>query len=237
MRNWGIVISAFYVVVVILLFSYGLILLAEAGDVVTGIPESLEEFLQNFLEGVWAPVLILVVGQILLLFLSVDTSWRRMKPQRHAVVTTSLVGLMVAILALSALFAIGVAYSGDTFLEFVFESWTENLPGSSVLSIVLALVFLIWACWGVLFYTFSKRTSNVVDSAVGWLIKGSVLELLIAVPCHLIVRQREQCCAPYMSAFGIATGIAIMLMAFGPSTLFLYQRKLGDYMDKTPDRD
>ena len=115
------------------------------------------------------------------------------------------------------------------------------LPRPKLSSVLLAIPFLLWIIWGAIFYAYSKRASNVVDSAVNWLIKGSVLELLIAVPSHIIVRQREWCCAQYVSAWGIAAGIAIMLMAFGPSTMFLYKRKFEEYKKRpsepVPDSD
>jgi len=47
------------------------------------------------------------------------------------------------------------------------------------------------------------------------------------VPAHVAARERDDCCAPMFSGFGIASGIALMLMAFGPSVLFLYQDRLG----------
>jgi len=222
MRNWGIVITGFYAVVVIFLFTYGIVLL--------GAPDTIDfKGPGDFLEDPYMaliPILIIVSAQVLLLFLSVDSSWRRMKPQRHVMVTVSLVGFMLTILAVAIVFAIGVAYSGE---DFQLITWLENSPENLQFSVSLAAVALIWASWTAVFYTFSKRASSIVDSAVNWLIKGSVLELLIVVPSHIIVRQRDECSAPFYSAYGIATGIAIMLMAFGPGILFLYRRKFGDY--------
>jgi len=161
-----------------------------------------------------------------LLFLSVDTSWRRMKPQRHMALTAGLVGLMLAILVISVVFAIGSARMGEGFFDYLFAADSEEYW--KMLVAPLAAI-LIWVFWAVMFYVFSKHKSNVIDSAISWLLRGSVLELLIVVPCHLIIRQRNECCAPMISALGIATGIAIMLMAFGPGALLLYQRKLDDY--------
>jgi hypothetical protein len=236
MRNWGILVTAFYVLLVLLLLSYGMVFLAEVGDVMDF---SFDTQMHEVLLVALIPTGVLVCGQILLMFLSVDTSWRRLKPQRHAKVTAALVGLMVGILFLSALLAIGMAHSGDNIdllLEPLFaDTWLDEVSDEAAVSLSLAVGFAIWGFWGVVFYIFSKRTSNVVDSAVGWLIKGSVLELLIAVPCHIIVRQREWCCAQYVSAYGIATGIAVMLMAFGPSALLLYKRKLTDYKNRSPN--
>jgi hypothetical protein len=59
-----------------------------------------------------------------------------------------------------------------------------------------------------------------------WLIKGSVLELLVAVPSHVIVRARHDCCAPDVTGMGIATGLAILLMSLGPGALFLYRERM-----------
>lgn len=238
MRNWGIVVTAFYAVVVLLLLSYGMVFFAEVGDM----PDfTYENQMDEVLMFALIPTAFLVVGQLLLMFLSVDTSWRRLKPQRHAKVTAGLVGLMVAVLFIAALFAIAMAVWGDNvdaaIAPWFDGTWLENLSEISLPVLSFAAIFLLWVFWSIVFYTFSKRASNVVESAVTWLIKGSVLELLVAVPCHVIVRQREWCCAQYVSAWGIATGIAIMLMAFGPSALFLYKRKLAEYKDPLPQTD
>jgi hypothetical protein len=79
---------------------------------------------------------------------------------------------------------------------------------------------------------FLRRSSDPVTRVVSWLLRGSVLELLIAVPCHIIARRRDECSAPQMTSFGIATGIAIMLLSFGPSVLLLYKKRLDEYPRK-----
>jgi hypothetical protein len=75
----------------------------------------------------------------------------------------------------------------------------------------------------------SRNSTNVTARAISWLLKGSVLELLVAVPCHVIVRRRNDCSAPIVTSFGIVTGIAVMLLCFGPSVLFLVKKRLDAY--------
>ena len=60
-----------------------------------------------------------------------------------------------------------------------------------------------------------------------WLIRGSILELLVAVPSHVIVREREYCCAGFITFWGIVTGVSVMLLAFGPAVFFLFAKRFG----------
>lgn len=230
MRNWGLVITGFYILLTVFLFTLGILFMASEDS---GPAHMVDDFISS-LSVTWIVILPMVSAQILLLFLSVDTSWRRMKPQRHMALTAGLVGLMLTILVISVVFAIGSARMGDDFLDSLGPATPEE--NWKLLVEPLAAI-LIWVFWGFMFYLFSKQKSNVVDSAVSWLLRGSVLELLIAVPCHIIVRQRSDCCAPAVSALGIATGIAIMLMSFGPGALLLYKRKLDGYKTKISSPD
>ena len=48
-----------------------------------------------------------------------------------------------------------------------------------------------------------------------------------------LVRRRHDCSAPAVTSFGIVTGVAIMLISFGPSVLFLYQRRLDTHATRS----
>ncbi|PYU02247.1 MAG: hypothetical protein DMG38_00900 [Acidobacteria bacterium] len=115
---------------------------------------------------------------------------------------------------------IGFAVQGEKFGEGAFAS-------------PFLFFGIAWAFWGIVFYLFLRNSSTVVDRIVSWLLRGSVLELLVAVPCHVIVRRRHECSAPMVTSFGIVTGIAIMLLSFGPGVLFLYRKRLDTYASRS----
>jgi hypothetical protein len=164
----------------------------------------------------WVPIAIVLSGQALLLFLSVDASQRRLKPRAHILLSCSVAGVLTALLTFAVIGCLGVAVRGDKFGE-----------GSFANPVVFFIV--LWLFWGILFYLFLRNSSTVVNRIISWLLRGSVLELLIAVPCHVIVRRRHDCSAPIVTSFGITTGIAIMLLSFGPSILLLYKKRLDAY--------
>src|SRR5208282_2385033 len=131
--------------------------------------------------------------------------------------------ILTALLTAASIWSIGFAASGSDFGRTYF-------PRDAT---VLGFCGALWLLWGVLFYLYFRNSSAVVTSLISWLLKGSVLELLIAVPCHVIVRRRGECSAPIVTSFGIVTGIAIMLLSFGPSVLFLYKKRLDAYAPRS----
>jgi hypothetical protein len=82
------------------------------------------------------------------------------------------------------------------------------------------------------FYRYYRKPGARLATGIAWLLRGSVLELLVAVPAHVIVRRRDECCAPTFTGWGIATGIAVMLACFGPGVLVLYQKQMESYRKK-----
>ena len=51
------------------------------------------------------------------------------------------------------------------------------------------------------------------------LIAGSALELVVAVPSHIIVRNRGDCCGGFLTGTGICIGVVVAFISFGPSVL------------------
>jgi hypothetical protein len=214
MRKWGMVVSACYAFILIFFLAPSALPLAGAsGSFLSWLPDLYGAW------GVWLYVCLLVGCQALLLFLSVDTSRRKLKPRRHIAISVLLASFLSAVLAAAAIVSLRSAASRDRFSLPLFG---EN---------VWALIITLWIMWAVIFYLSGRKTDNYVRRFIGFLLRGSVLELLIVVPCHVIVRRRGDCSAPVVTAWGIETGIAIMLLAFGPGVLLLFKKRLESYSD------
>jgi hypothetical protein len=82
----------------------------------------------------------------------------------------------------------------------------------------------LWALWTVVFYRINRDAPamDVVTRQCRYLLKGSILELLVAVPTHIVARMRDYCCAGFWTFLGIAFGVAVMLFSFGPGVFFLF---------------
>ena len=146
-------------------------------------------------------------------------------------------GALLALLALALLLSLLAGIRGDDMeIPLVnfdephpLEDWFDDEEWRIIQIGLLGWLVTLWAVWSVVFYLYLRNVGDLVGRIVSWLLKGSVLELLIAVPCHVFVRHREDCSAPAVTSFGIVTGIAVMLLSFGPSVLFLYKKRLDSY--------
>lgn len=218
MRKWGIVISVVYAAIV-------LVLLVPAAALLAGDKNSLHQIFSNDVFAVygewltWVPIAAVVAGQALLLFLSVDTTQKRLKPRTHLAVSVIAGSMLFALLAFALFSAAGAAIYSDKFID---RFWATEGQ-------VLAIWAGLWVAWGIVFSVALRNSTAATTRMVSWLLKGSVLELLIAVPCHVWVRRRGDCSAPIATSFGIVTGIAVMLLSFGPSVLLLYKKRLDEY--------
>jgi hypothetical protein len=218
MRKWGIVVSTFYALILLVILLPAFMLLAEDKFY------DLRQFFQNLKEiwlswEVWVTFAILLSSEALLLFLSVDTTQKRLKPRSHILVSCLIAAVLTALISCAVIWSLGVAVRGDKF--------PISFTGSEL--DMLGWLGALWLIWGILFYFYFRDSSVVLTRIISWLLKGSILELLVAVPCHVIVRRRHECSAPAVTSFGIVTGIAIMLLSFGPSVLFLYKKRLDAY--------
>jgi hypothetical protein len=221
MRRWGVVITLFYSLIIVTLVFPGMLVLVRDYSGWDDLRHQLQQTYAAW--GAWIPIVILVCSQALLLFLRVDTSFKKLKPQAHILVSSGITAFFIAILTFAGVAAVRVGFNGDNF------GFLDKVSSEAALGWVFGACALLWLLWGIVFYRFSRDSGDPITRAVSWLLRGSVLELLVAVPAHVIVRRRHDCSAPLVTSFGITSGIAIMLLSFGPSVLLLYKKRMETY--------
>jgi hypothetical protein len=88
----------------------------------------------------------------------------------------------------------------------------------------IGLGLVTWCIWALVFSRMTRVTEpgDLVSRQCRWLLKGSILELLIAVPTHVVARYRDYCCAGFMTFIGLTMGVSVMLFAYGPAVFFLF---------------
>ena len=133
----------------------------------------------------WIWVAVMITCQLALLSVPVRVASRRPVTQGALWPTILAAGLMAGALAAAAAFAIG---------EFIYR--LEN-TGNWLGWCGLAIGMLSWGAWTFVFRRAAKvePPADIVTRQCRLLFKGSILELLIAVPTHIVARHRDYCCA------------------------------------------
>ena len=205
MKRWVVVTVALYAAVVATLVVPLFMLAGDSGDWLV------ETFFPFFL-----PVLVLV--QIALLLVPVAAAEGRPVGRRTIVSSAIAMALPMAVLGMAIVLFILDAALGESENEFMW-GW----PG-------LLLIGGLWLAWGLMFYRrySAADPGGFTANMVGWLLKGSILEMVVAIPTHIITRQRGDCCAPAFTMLGLATGLSIALMAFGPGVFLLFAKRFKD---------
>ena len=236
MKHWGKIITGFYAIVVIFLLAplWGVLLVDKLNELRV-ISEIISFYKNEALVEVLVWLFIMLGSQALLLFLSVDTSHLRNRQRTHVMISIATAALLFAIMTYAVISSLIVGIESatnlvpDTLDFFVYGS-SKNINTIGILFIWIVL----WIIWSCLFYVYFRESSDLVTKFCTWLFRGSVLELLIAIPCHIIVRKNDECTSPMVTSFGVVTGIAIMLLSFGPSVYFLFKKRMNGYR-KSPE--
>ncbi len=209
MTKWAFVTILLYICLVVIVFVPVVGWLAFLGE--TDIDISEVYMAWQF----WLFCGIITAIQALMLLFPVKIAAQAPKPQRLIWVPVVTATLLFSILVLGVVWSILMAIWGDDVLDDHFF-WAG-----------FAFVIVCWSVWLVVFYRFYRHVEarTLFRRITTWLIRGSIVELLVAVPSHIIVRRREECSAPGFTYFGIAAGLVIMAIAFGPGLFFLFRQR------------
>ncbi|MDD5217661.1 MAG: hypothetical protein PHS88_06100 [Candidatus Omnitrophica bacterium] len=156
----------------------------------------------------WVWLVVFVVGQYLFLAVPVDLADKRPVSKRSLIFQIMASSLMLGILVGGCAISVGEAIKKELVSMWVF--WSA--------------LGISWVFWSVVFLRWRLKADPKVflEKQCRFLFRGSILELLVAVPTHILARGRGYCCAGFETVIGISCGIAVMLFSFGPGIYFLY---------------
>jgi MFS family permease len=210
MKRWAVIVAILYSLILGVL-SLPVTLLAFVPNV------SFKEGAGTYAQWQWWLLLALMgLAQAALLAVPVRMASRRPITRRPLALTVMVAALMMGGLVVGAFCSLYEFALGDKAGEPKYSDWAGWTA--------LALGVAAWCAWGLIFFRLSRRAEpeDLVSRLCKCLLKGSILELLIAVPTHIVARCRDYCCAGFMTFVGLTLGMSVMLFSFGPGVFFLF---------------
>jgi uncharacterized membrane protein YfcA len=210
MKRWALAVIALYLLLLMALV---------APPWVTFVTRSKSFSVEYADWSAWLFALALLLCQLALLWIPVQQSRQRPVTRRSLWPTVLVSGLLTGVLVICGSLALIECLWGERSPHKVSDNTQTILSYAA-----LAAAVLSWVLWSIYFWRLGRNAAPIDVSArqSRWLIRGSILELLIAVPAHIVIRQRNTCCAVGISFMGLTMGIAVMLCAFGPAVYFLF---------------
>jgi hypothetical protein len=237
MKRWAVLTVLLYALALLLLTTPAL-LIAFGNWGLNSHNGGFHEVLQLYSAwGYWLWLVIMVAGQALLLLLPINIAERRLPARRPLKTPIIVSAFFLANLCFAGIFSILCAIFTDQAFNYfdlfaLFTTGTNqnganNNSGNGTLFTMILTVVVFWIIWAFIFRRSTRADSPeaLLTRATRWLLRGSILELIIAVPSHVIVRRRDDCCAPVGTFWGITTGLSIMLLCFGPGVFFLFVKR------------
>ena len=253
MKRWAILVVLLYAVMLTLLtiplvlaygFTYSKASGTWANDV--GLDEVLA-VVQHW--GYWLWLGVMIAGQAVLLVVPVAVREGRPVRRRKLRVPILTAAFLMGNVALAGVFSLGILIFGEKALDVIEvtanagKSATAQVPFITkalgplapapnsdwfALSAVAGFVLIFWMIWGLIFLRISRNDDegSITGRLTRWLLRGSILELLVAVPSHVMARHREECCAPSATFWGITCGLTVMLLSFGPGVFYLFAGRM-----------
>lgn len=205
MKRWAVLVVALYFLILVAITSPLIFVAFFSLKTTTSVLAAYVEW------PYWACVGVFVAAQAVMLLVPVDLSLQRPTSQRSVIWLILASGLMVGVLGMGATLSIN---------EFIRKGNADATNAAIPWGVLLGF----WALWTIVFYRTSRgpAATDVITQQCRYLLKGSILELLIAIPTHIVARARDYCCAGLYTFIGIAFGISVMLFSFGPGVFFLF---------------
>ena len=228
MKRWAFLTVLLYALALLLL-TVPVILFAFGGENGAKVKEAAGIYLRL---GYWLWLAVLIAGQALLLLLPLKIAENRLPARRPLGIPVMVSGFFLANLFFAGLLDVLCALfreEGFGIFGFLtpFKAAQVQPSNNETVAGFIITILVFWFIWAVVFHRFAKtdEPDTLLKRITRWLLRGSILELLVAVPSHIIVRRRGDCCAPWGTFWGIVMGISVMLLCFGPGVFFLFVQR------------
>lgn len=243
MKKWALLVALLYGLILAVIAwpiaASAFIPLKVTGDIITiSKSEVLKSFgnmdFKGFLSWSFlAALTLMIVGQLALLVVPVDIAERRPVTKRRLIFPVVTAGLMAALLVTGLVVSIGEFLGKDKeqagVALFALADRNSDVTLREIFSeptfIRAICVFIFaWLLWALIFFRWTRnlKPENLIEKQCRLLYRGSILEMLVAVPTHVIARSRDYCCAGASTFVGIVFGVSVMLFSFGPGVFFLF---------------
>ncbi len=133
--------------------------------------------------------------------------------------------------------SVATAALAATLLSMAFIATMLEIPGwwgqvwspvEGLYHVVWLTMGMMWFLWALLFHVYwrGKDRWTYLTRMLKWLIRGSILEMLVAAPVQAMVWDRwKDCYCSRGSYTGLVLGGTVLMWAFGPGILLLFLRE------------
>jgi hypothetical protein len=159
-------------------------------------------------------IIVTFLTQVVLVFGQGTTDLCRPVRRRRIVAPVAIGAVMISVLVTGIYLALRKATDAP---------WPD-ISKSNAIIFVLAVT---WLAWGVVFFYIFKGAEKykVARNLVGFLLSGSLLNLLVTVPSHIVVSRKPGCFVGIDTLVALVAGVCVMLWSFGPAILLLFLRE------------
>jgi hypothetical protein len=187
MKRWAIYTALLYALALVLL-SAPVVLAAFGpwGKNGTGIAlndvslNDIFQILKSWILWLWLGVM--VAGQMLLLLLPINIAERRLPARRKLKIPVIVTAFFLANLLLAGILSILCAAHGDKIPSYYDLAGDNDQQGYGALMTAIVSLLFFWLVWAIVFRNFAKTDdeNTFLKRSTRWLLRGSILELLIA---------------------------------------------------------
>ncbi len=169
-----------------------------------------------------------VIANCLYLGLLLFAQWAFLRPRSNWAVQLTKVGrplksTVISAAAMAMLLTIG-------FIALVLEIpnwWEKYLDNGWPTFFIEMAMLLLWGLWACIFFIYWRRGDRYtqLNGMIRNLVKGSILEAIVAIPVHVWAMRDRNCYCARGSYTALVFSGTVLLWAFGPGVILLYMQR------------